>query len=176
MYSNLIFVKFIVLLFIVCLSVPNLSLNSSRYIPATLILKFTSRLLVFQEVFKFFFTNNLIQYRGIFNCRKCVITKSSNLFSNKLLRKLRKFTFQSLLSLLLINSMFLSLLFFKVTMKNLKTKIQFLLHRILHSVTIILLIQHIWLNWLMIKIIGVLNLILSLTKSTIKDVQFVTGI
>ena len=99
-----------------------------------------------------------------------------NLSSNKLLRKLRKFTFQSLLGLLLINSMFLSLLFFKVTMKNLKTKIQFLLHRILHSVTIILLIQHIWLNWLMIKIIGMLNLILSLTKSTIKYVQFVTGI
>ena len=100
---------------------------------------------------------NLIQYRGIigvFNCQKYVCANSSNLCSDKLFPKFR---FQSLLGLLLMNAIFLSLLFFGLSRKNFKTKvkkIQFLLSRALHSVTVILLIHHIWLHGLLIKIRG----------------------
>ena len=56
-------------------------------------------------------------------------------------------------------------------MKNVKTevkKIQFSLSRSLHSVTIILLIHHIWLHGLMIKISGNIEIKPRLTKSRIK--------
>ena len=97
---------------------------------------------------------NLIQYRGaigVFNCKKCVCANSSNLFSDKLFPKL---SFQSLLGLLLTNSIFLSLLLFCLTMKNVKAKIkkiQILSSRAVHSVAVILFIHHIWLHGLMIK-------------------------
>ena len=100
---------------------------------------------------------NLIQYRGtlgVFNCQKYVCGNSSNLFSDKLFPKL---SFLSLLGLLLTNLFFLSLLFFGVTMKNVKAKvkkIQILSSRTFHSVAVILLIHHIWLHGLMIKISG----------------------
>ena len=114
---------------------------------------------------------NLIQYRGtielyVFNCQKCVCANSSNLFSEILFPKLG---FQSLLGLLLISSIFLSLLFFGLTMKNVKAEvknIQILSSRALHSVAVILLIHHIWLHGLMIKIIvRILNLTLGRNKS-----------
>ena len=105
---------------------------------------------------------NLIQYRvaiGVFNCKKCVSANSSNLFSDKLFPKL---SFQSLLGLLLTNSIFLSLFFFCLTMKNLKAikikKIQILSSRVVHSVAVILLIHHIWLHGLMIKTSGDIEL------------------
>ena len=105
---------------------------------------------------------NLIQYRraiGVFNCNKCVSANSSNLFSDKLFPKL---SFQSLLGLLLTNSIFLSLLFFCLTMKNVKAikinKIQILSSRAVHSVAVILLIHHIWLHGLMIKARGDIEL------------------
>ena len=56
---------------------------------------------------------NLIQCqgkRGVFNYQKCVCTKSSNLLCNKFFRK---FSFQSLFGLLLMNSIVLSLLFLR---------------------------------------------------------------
>ena len=104
---------------------------------------------------------NLIQYRGaigVFNCKKCVCANSSNLFSDKLFPKL---SFQSLLGLLLTNSIFLSLLFFCLTMKNVKDKVkknQILLSTAVHSVAFILLIHHIWLHGLMNKISGDIEL------------------
>ena len=104
---------------------------------------------------------NLIQYQGVigvFNCKKCVCANSSNLFSGKLLPKLN---FLSLLDLLLTNSIFLSLLFFGLAMKNVKAKvkkIQILSSRAVHSVAVILLIHHIWLHGLMIKISGDIEL------------------
>ena len=105
---------------------------------------------------------NLIQYRGaigVFNCKKCVSANSSNLFSDKLFPKL---SFQSLLGSLLTNSIFLSLLFFCLTMKNVKAikikKIQILSSRAVHSVAVILLIHHIWLHGLMIKTSGDIEL------------------
>ena len=104
---------------------------------------------------------NLIQYRGaigVFNCNKCVCANSSNLFSDKLFPKL---SFQSLLGLLLTNSIFLSLLFFGLTMKNVNAKIkkiQILSSRAVHSVTVMLLIHHIWLHGLMIKTSGDIEL------------------
>ena len=100
---------------------------------------------------------NLIQYRGaigVFNSKKCVCANSSNFFSDKLFPKL---SFQSLLGLLLTNSIFLSLLFFCLTMKNVKAKvkkIQILSSRAFNSVAVILLIHHIWLHGLMIKTSG----------------------
>ena len=104
----------------------------------------------------------LIQYRGakgVFNCKKCVSTNSSNLFSDKLFPKL---SFQSLLGLLLTNSIFLSLLFFGLTMKNVKAikikRIQILSSRAVHSVAVILLVHHIWLHGLMIKTSGDIEL------------------
>ena len=104
---------------------------------------------------------NLIQYReaiGVFNCKKYVCANSSNLFSDKLFPKLN---FLSLLDLLLTNSIFLSLLFFCLAMKNVKAKgknIQILSSRAVHSVAVILLIHHIWLYGLMIKISGDIEL------------------
>ena len=104
---------------------------------------------------------NLIQYRGaigVFNCKKCVCVNSPNLFSDKLFQKLN---FQSLLDLLLTNSIFLSLLFFCLAMKNVKAKvkkIQILSSRAVHSIAVILLIHHIWLHGLMIKISGDIEL------------------
>ena len=77
---------------------------------------------------------NLIQYRGTLG-----VFNSSNLFSDKLLPKL---TFQSLLGLLLNKSIFLSLLFFCLTEKNVK-KIQILSSRAVHNVAVILLVHHI---------------------------------
>ena len=90
-----------------------------------------------------------------------------------------KLNFQSLLDLLLTKSIFLSLLFFYVAMKDVKAKvkkIQILLSTAVHSVGVILLIHHIWLNGLMIKISRILKLTLDLNKSRIKVFQFVTGI
>ena len=84
---------------------------------------------------------NLIQYReaiGVFNCKKYVCANSSNLFSDKLFPKLN---FLSLLDLLLTNSIFLSLLFFCLAMKNVEAKvkkIQILSSRDVHSVAVIL--------------------------------------
>ena len=104
---------------------------------------------------------NLIQYCGaigIFNCKKCVYTNSPNLVSDKLFPKLN---FQSLPDLLLTNSIFLSLLFFCHAMENVRAKvkkIQILSCRDVHSVTLILLIHHIWLHGLMIKINGDIEL------------------
>ena len=63
--------------------------------------------------------------------------------------------------LLLTNSIFLSLLFFCLTMKNVKAKIkkiQILSSRVVHSVAVILLIHHIWLHGLMIKTSGDIEL------------------
>ena len=100
---------------------------------------------------------NLVQYGGIigvFNCLKYVCANSSNVCSDKLFPK---FSFQSMLGLLLMNSIFSSLLFFSLSTKNFKNKvkkIQFSLSRALHSVTVMLLIHHIWLHGLMIKISG----------------------
>ena len=123
---------------------------------------------------------NLIQYGGaigVFNCNKCVFANSSNLFSDKLFPKL---SFQSLLGLLLTNSIFLSLLFFCLTMKNVKVikikKIQILSSRAVHSVAVILLIHHIWLHGLMIKTSGDIEINPGLNISRIKVFQFVTGI
>ena len=90
-----------------------------------------------------------------------------------------KLNFQNLLDLLLTKSIFLSLLFFYVAMKNVKAKvkkIQILLSTAVHSVGVILLIHHIWLNGLMIKISRILKLTLDLNKNRIKVFQFVTGI
>lgn len=64
-----------------------------------------------------------------------------------------------------------SLLFFGVTVKNVKTKIkeiQFLSSRALHSVTVIWSIHHIWLHGFMTKISGDIELNLGLNKSRIK--------
>ena len=91
-------------------------------------------------------------------CQKCVCANSSNLFSDKMFPK---FGFQSLLGLLLTNSIFLSLLFFGVTMKNVKAKIkkiQILSSRAYHSKVVILLIHHICLYWLKSKISGNIEL------------------
>ena len=104
---------------------------------------------------------NLIQWQvaiGVFNCKKCVCANSSNLFSDKLFPKLN---FLSLLDLLLTNSIFLSLLFFCLVIRNEKAKvnkIQILSSRAVHSVAVILLIHHIWLHGLMIKISGDIEL------------------
>ena len=105
---------------------------------------------------------SLIQYRGaigVFNCKKCVSANSSNFFSEKLFPKL---SFQSLLGLLLTSSIFLSLLFFCLTMKNVKAikikKIQILPSKAVHSVAVILLIHHIWLHGLMTKTSGDIEL------------------
>ena len=104
---------------------------------------------------------NLIQYWGaigVFKCKKCVCVNSFNLFSGKLFPKL---SFHSLLGLLLTNSVFLSLLFFCLTMKNVRAKvkkIQILSSRAVHDVAVILLIHHIWLHGLMIKINGNIEL------------------
>ena len=104
---------------------------------------------------------NFIQYRGavgVFNCKKCVCANSSNPFSDKLFPKLN---FLSLLDLLLTNSIFLSLLFFCLVIRNEKAKvnkIQILSSRAVHSVAVILLIHHIWLHGLMIKISGDIEL------------------
>ena len=90
-----------------------------------------------------------------------------------------KLNFQNLLDLLLTKSIFLSLLFFYVAMKNVKAKvkkIQILLSTAVHSVGVIFLIHHIWLNGLMIKISRILKLTLDLNKNRIKVFQFVTGI
>ena len=90
-----------------------------------------------------------------------------------------KLNFPNLLDLLLTKSIFLSLLFFYVAMKNVKAKvkkIQILLSTAVHSVGVILLIHHIWLNGLMIKISRILKLTLDLNKNRIKVFQFVTGI
>ena len=103
---------------------------------------------------------HLIQYRGaigMFICKKYVSANLSNLFFDKLLPKL---SFQSLLDLLLTNSIFLSLLIFCLSMKNLKTrvkKIQILSSRGVHSVAVILLNLNIWLHGL-IKINGDIEL------------------
>ena len=84
---------------------------------------------------------NLIQYRGamgVFNCKKCVGANSSNLFFDKLFPRPN---FLSLLDLLVPNSIFLSLLFFCLAMKNVKAKvkkIQILSSRDVHSVAVIL--------------------------------------
>ena len=61
MHSNLLFVKFFVVLIITCVALPNLSLNSSIFMLATVVymflpnlfLMFTNRLLVFQDGLKF---------------------------------------------------------------------------------------------------------------------------
>ena len=104
---------------------------------------------------------NLIQYRGamgVFNCKKCVGANSSNLFFDRLFPRPN---FLSLLDLLVPNSIFLSLLFFCLAMKNVKAKvkkIQILSSRAVHSVAVILLIHHIWLHGLMIKISGDIEL------------------
>ena len=104
---------------------------------------------------------NLIQYWGtigVINSKKCVCANSSNLFSDKLFPKL---SFQSLLGLLLTNSVFLSLLFFCLVMKNVKVKvkkIQILSSRAAHSVAVILLIDHIGYMDLWSKSVGILNL------------------
>ena len=88
---------------------------------------FNSFLLVSQEGFKFFIISDagcLIQYReaiGVFNCQKCDCANLSNLFFDKLFAK---FSFQSLLGLLLMNSIFLSLPLRGVIMKNVKTEIK----------------------------------------------------
>ena len=88
---------------------------------------------------------NLIQYRGAvgeFNCKKCVCANSSNLFPDKFFQTWQ--SFQTLLCLLLTNSIFLNLLFFCRTMKNVKVKkIQILLSRAFHSAAVTLLIHHI---------------------------------
>ena len=122
---------------------------------------------------------NLIQYRGaieVFNCEKCVCVNSPNLFPDKLFPKLN---FQRLLDLLLTNSIFLSLLFFYLAMKNVKAKvkkIQILSSRAVHSVAVILLIHHIWFHGVMTKICWDIEFNPGPKKSRIKVFQFVTGI
>ena len=72
-----------------------------------------------------------------------------------------KIGFQSLVGLSQTNSIFLSLSFFGVTVKNVKAKvkkIQILSSRVYHSVDVILLIHHMWLYSLMIKISGNIGL------------------
>ena len=117
-----------VVLIIKCVFFPNLSIsssiyicNSSTFLLATLFLIFTSR---FQEGLKKVTLVNLTQHRGkivVFTCQKYVCANSSNLFSDKLFPKL---SLQSLLGLLLTNSIFLNLLFFGVTVKNVKAKVR----------------------------------------------------
>ena len=104
---------------------------------------------------------DLIQYQGtigVFNSQKYVCAISSNLFSDKLFPKL---SFRSLLGLLLMNSIFLTLLFCGVTMKNVKAKVtksQILSSRVFHSIAVIMLIHHIWLRGFIIKISGDIKL------------------
>ena len=152
MYSNLLFVIFFVVLLIKCVSLPNLSIssstricNSSIFVLAILFLIFT---IVFRRVSNLslkVMLVNLIQYRGAvgeFNCKKCVCANSSNLFPDKFFQTWQ--SFQTLPCLLLTNSIFLNLLFFCRTMKNVKVKkIQILLSSAFHSAAVTLLIHHI---------------------------------
>ena len=65
------------------------------------------------------------------------------------------------LGLLLMNSIFLSLLLFCLTKKNVKAKvkkIQILSSRAVHSVAVISLIHNIWLHGLMVKVSGDIEL------------------
>ena len=60
-----------------------------------------------------------------------------------------------------MNSIFLSLLFFCLAMRNMKVKVKkihILSSRAVHSVAVIFLIHHIWLHELMIKISGDIEL------------------
>ena len=68
---------------------------------------------------------------------------------------LLKITIVKIAKLEIATNCYNSLLFFGVTVKNVKTKIkeiQFLSSRALHSVTVIWSIHHIWLHGFMIKI------------------------
>ena len=154
-YSNLLFIIFFVVLIINCVSLPNLAIciiYSSIYICnisiVVLAILFMIFINYFLEGFKSSFISNSGHFypisrgnRSLYLQKKCVCANSSNLFSDKFFPKL---SFQSLLGLSPTKLIFLNLLCFCFTIKNMKAKvkkIQILSSRAIHSVAAIFLIH-----------------------------------